>query len=142
LTENRKSRFQKSFLEMSQPPTEEGLLERLERKGLEKEADDLKNGRTSFDEWMKFTKEDWKEIAGTLNGIAIYNYLHPSRNSSLRSADPNPVQSRRNKLLTFGNSTGTCVPSQFRSSRTETLEAFDRRRSPGNLVYVTCYTII
>jgi hypothetical protein len=43
---------------MSQPPTEEGLLERFKRKKLEKEAEALKNGRTSFDEWMKFTKEE------------------------------------------------------------------------------------
>jgi hypothetical protein len=43
---------------MSQPSTEEGLLGLLKYTGLQKEADDLKNGRTSFDEWMKFTKEE------------------------------------------------------------------------------------
>jgi hypothetical protein len=62
---------------MSQPPTKEGLLERLKRKGLEKLAADLKNGRTSFDEWMKFTKENCKDVAGVANGIDIYNHLHP-----------------------------------------------------------------
>jgi predicted Ser/Thr protein kinase len=60
---------------MSQPPTVEGLIALLERKKLEKEAEALKNGRTSFDEWMKFTKEELKRYH-QLNGIAIYNYLH------------------------------------------------------------------
>jgi hypothetical protein len=63
---------------MSQPPTLAGLLGLLKYTGLQKEADDLKNGRTSFDEWMKFTKEDCKDVAGEANGIYIFNYLHPT----------------------------------------------------------------
>ncbi|KAI3655855.1 hypothetical protein MP638_000803 [Amoeboaphelidium occidentale] len=42
---------------MSQPPTKEGLLELLKRKKFEKEAEDLKDGRTSFDEWMDYPQE-------------------------------------------------------------------------------------
>jgi hypothetical protein len=144
VTESRNRTFKNRFPKMNQPQTVEKLIAFLN--GLEPVPQDLVSQLTKQREeaipvMMKLTKEELERHRG-LNGLMLYNYLHPSPHSSLRSADPNPVQSRRNKLLTFGNSTGTSVPSQFRSSRTETLEAFDRRRSPGNLVYVICYTII
>lgn len=58
-------------------PTKEGLLQELKRKGLDKEAARLKSGETSFKDFMKLTKEDWEKYYA-LNGIFIYNYLHPS----------------------------------------------------------------
>ncbi|KAI3656828.1 hypothetical protein MP638_004037 [Amoeboaphelidium occidentale] len=67
--------------EMSEAPTKEGLLELLKRKRLRKETSDFKNGVTAFDEWMKFTKEDCKDVAGVTNGIMLYNYLHPNQGS-------------------------------------------------------------
>ncbi|KAI3656401.1 hypothetical protein MP638_004012, partial [Amoeboaphelidium occidentale] len=62
---------------MSQSPTKEGLLELFKRKRLEKEVADLTDDIMYFDEWMKFTKEELERHWG-LNGIAIYNYLHPT----------------------------------------------------------------
>ncbi|KAI3655212.1 hypothetical protein MP638_002013, partial [Amoeboaphelidium occidentale] len=49
---------------MSQSPAKEGLLELFKRKKLEKEVADLTDDIMSFDEWMKFTKEDCKDVAG------------------------------------------------------------------------------
>jgi hypothetical protein len=64
---------------MSEVPTKEGLLELLKRKVVRKEAIDLKNGKTTFDEMVKRTKSQWKEIAGMENGIDIFIYLHPDQ---------------------------------------------------------------
>ncbi|KAI3655821.1 hypothetical protein MP638_002835, partial [Amoeboaphelidium occidentale] len=53
--------------QMSQSPTKEGLLELFKRKRLEKEVADLTDDIMSFDEWMKFTKEELERHRG-LNG--------------------------------------------------------------------------
>jgi hypothetical protein len=64
---------------MSEVPTKEGFFELLKKKRLRKEAADMKNGITSFDEMVKRSESQWKEIAGVANGIDIFNYLHPDQ---------------------------------------------------------------
>ncbi|KAI3655372.1 hypothetical protein MP638_003679, partial [Amoeboaphelidium occidentale] len=52
----------------------------FKRKRLEKEVADLTDDIMSFDEWMKLTKEELERHRG-LNGIMLYNYLHPDQGS-------------------------------------------------------------
>ena len=37
----------------------------------------LSKSEKTLDNWMKRTKEDWKDIAGKAAGVDIFNYLHP-----------------------------------------------------------------
>ncbi|KAI3650597.1 hypothetical protein MP228_004078 [Amoeboaphelidium protococcarum] len=57
-------------------PTIDTLLALLKRKELNNLVDDLEEGKTTFDEMMNFTEAQWEKIAGTINGIDIYNHLH------------------------------------------------------------------
>jgi hypothetical protein len=59
-------------------PTKDTLLALLKRKELSDLADDLEKGKTTFEELMARSKEDWKEFYA-LNGIDIYNALHPNQ---------------------------------------------------------------
>jgi hypothetical protein len=60
-------------------PTIEGLRDRLEREELNELATKLDKYPEYFEDWKNMTKEDWKEVAGVLAGIQIYNYLNPRR---------------------------------------------------------------
>lgn len=62
--------------QQQQQPTKEGLFELLTRKGLKEEAEKLTSGVTTFEEFMQFREEQWKEFY-QLDGIAVYNSLHP-----------------------------------------------------------------
>ena len=64
---------------MSTEPTKEKLLKLLKRKGLDNLITELENDPECLEDWKNMTKEDWKEVAGVLAGIQIYNYLHPRR---------------------------------------------------------------
>jgi hypothetical protein len=75
-TENRT--FKNRFPKICQPPTKEGLLELLKRKVVRKEAADLKNGKTTFDEMVKRTKSQWLRRCPDY-GDDIFNYLHPDQ---------------------------------------------------------------
>lgn len=66
---------------MSQTQKKEQLIELLSRKGLQKEAGDLKSGKVSFEQMLMRAKEHWEKIAGAVNGVAIHNYLHPPSSS-------------------------------------------------------------
>ena len=69
----------KYFHFMSTEPTKEKLLKLLKRKGLDNLITELENDPECLEDWKNMTKEDWKEVAGVLAGIQIYNYLHPRR---------------------------------------------------------------
>ncbi|KAI3637837.1 hypothetical protein MIR68_004486 [Amoeboaphelidium protococcarum] len=63
-------------------PTIDTLLALLKRKELNNLVDDLEEGKTTFEEMMNFTEAQWEKIAGTINGIAIYNHLHKLQSSA------------------------------------------------------------
>jgi len=67
-------------------PTKDALLALLKRKELNDLVGALEKGKTTFEEMLGFSKADWKEIAGTANGIAIYNHLHPNQGKQRGSA--------------------------------------------------------
>ena len=54
-------------------PTEDTLFALLKRKELNDLASELEKGKTTFEEMMARSKDDWKEFFG-LNGIDIYNH--------------------------------------------------------------------
>ena len=60
-------------------PTMEGLKKILKREELDDLIRKLDKYPECFEDWMKRTKEDWKEIVGKAAGIDIYNYLNPRR---------------------------------------------------------------
>ncbi len=67
-------------------PTKEGLLAVLKRKKLTNLINDLNEGITTFEEMMSLTEAQWKEFYG-LNGLFIYNYLHPAAQLIASSVD-------------------------------------------------------
>ena len=58
-------------------PTKDTLLALLKRKELNDFASDLEKGKTTLEEMIVVSKDDWEKIAGVPNGIHIYNHLHP-----------------------------------------------------------------
>ncbi|KAI3656287.1 hypothetical protein MP638_004689, partial [Amoeboaphelidium occidentale] len=129
---------------MSQPPTKEGLIALLKRKKFEKEAEDLKDGRTSFDEWMDYPQELLERLY-KLDGYTIYNYLHPEQAPKSSALDLNVLgtalpQVSRVVYSFIGNNTTVSVSgpkpsdaswqfrseglsSQFYSARRPTVES-------------------
>jgi hypothetical protein len=67
---------------MQSEPNKEGLLKLLERNGLQQLITQLYNYPEVIEDWMKRSKEDWKEFYG-FAGIDIYNYLHPKNEGIL-----------------------------------------------------------
>ena len=51
----------------------------LKRKKLGNLVEELEADPESFEDWKKMTEAQWKEVAGVLAGIQIYNYLNPRR---------------------------------------------------------------
>ena len=62
-------------------PTKDTLVALLKRKELNVLANDIEKGKTTFEEMLGFRREDWEKYY-QMNGIAIYNHLHPSPLSS------------------------------------------------------------
>jgi hypothetical protein len=60
-------------------PTIEGLRGKFIQKKLHDLVNELDEGTTTLEDFMNMTKVDWKEVAGVLAGIQIYNYLNPRR---------------------------------------------------------------
>ncbi|KAI3637390.1 hypothetical protein MIR68_004039 [Amoeboaphelidium protococcarum] len=63
-------------------PTKDTLLALLKRKELNNLVNELEKGKTTFEEMMNFTEAQWDKIAGTINGIDIYNHLHKLQSSA------------------------------------------------------------
>jgi hypothetical protein len=63
-------------------PSRESLLNLFKRKLLNDLYKELDSGRTTFEEMMALSKDDWERYYG-INGIAIYNHLHPKGKISL-----------------------------------------------------------
>jgi hypothetical protein len=65
---------------MESEPNLEGLVGKLESKKLYEITQELIDGNISFEECMMMTEQQWKDIANNrMKGIAIYNYLNPSK---------------------------------------------------------------
>jgi len=69
-------------------PTKDTLLALLKRKELNDLVGELEKGKTTFEEMLARTEAQWGKIAGTANGIAIYNHLHTSIRSLISHALP------------------------------------------------------
>ncbi|KAI3653975.1 hypothetical protein MP228_000694 [Amoeboaphelidium protococcarum] len=66
-------------------PTKDSLLQLLRRKKLEITVKELEEGSITFDEIMSLTEKQCTDIYG-LQGIFIYNHLHPSSQAAALTA--------------------------------------------------------
>lgn len=67
-------------------PTEYSLWKLLNELNLDKEADDLALGVTTFEEMLRRTWLDWFEFYGRAS-LSVFNYLHPDRGTSFMYLD-------------------------------------------------------
>ena len=58
---------------------EKGLVELLKRKELHGLVKELESGKTTLNDCLRRTEGQWKEFY-QLEGIDIFNYLHPDTN--------------------------------------------------------------
>jgi DNA polymerase III delta prime subunit len=95
-------------------PTKDTLLALLKRKELSDLADDLEKGKTTFEEMMARSKEDWKDIAGIPNGIDVYNHLYPSPQSRRSGSETDrSVTASRQKRQKTGWTTTPVVALKY-----------------------------
>ena len=60
-------------------PTDEGLKKLFEQKKLFGLIAELEDGTTTFEQFQRRSKEDWKDITGKAAGVDIFNYLRPEK---------------------------------------------------------------
>ena len=60
-------------------PTSQGLSNLFLRKGFHDLKNKLDSGTSTYEEFAAMKMDEWKDekVAGVLEGIQIYNYLHP-----------------------------------------------------------------